>query len=255
MKRFLLLAFLAAPAFAQSIAATSRGIVVAHHDRIQLFNNAGSAVVWTTDGVAIPASIVTGDERVAVLDALSSDVRIVELASGRGTTMKCGETPVGGVFLRRALYLLERDARALERIGADGARASIELAADPAFLRESNGLLYVYSRAAGVLQEKGAGAVGVLRVPGSKACLSEERRLLVAEIRADRDARSERPARESPAVRFRRDGRRDPGQGRERNLEAVEELRVPGQRGERAEKRSRRVRRVRHVGSAARSAG
>jgi hypothetical protein len=153
MKRFLLLAFIAAPAFAQSIAATSRGIVVAHHDQIQLFNDAGSGVVWTTGGVAMPASIVTGDDRVAVIDALSSDVRIAELASGRGTTMTCGETPVGGVFLHRTLYLLERDARALERIGADGARASIAVAADPSFLREAGGRLYVYARAAGVLQE------------------------------------------------------------------------------------------------------
>lgn len=143
----------AATAHAQVVTSTSRGIVVAHHNQIQLFNDAGNEVVWTSDSVAVPASIVAGDDRVAVLDALSSDVRIVELASGRGTTIKSGETPVGGVFLRRALYLLERDARALDRIGADGARASIAVAADPSFLRESGGRLYVYARAAGVLQE------------------------------------------------------------------------------------------------------
>ena len=153
MKRLLLLFFLATPAFAQSIAATSRGIVVAHHHQIQLFNAAGTEIVWTTDGVANAASIVAGDDRVAVLDALSNDVRIVELANGRGTTVRCGETPLAGLFAGRTLYLLERDARALERIGADGARASINIAADPAFLREAGGRLYVYARTAGVLQE------------------------------------------------------------------------------------------------------
>jgi hypothetical protein len=154
MKRLIvLLAFVAAPGLTQSIAATPHGIVVTHHHTIQLFNAKSLTVVWTSDGVAAPTSIVAGDDRVALLDALNSEVRVVELAGGRGTTIKCGETPVGGVFIGRALYLLERDARALERIGGDGARASIDLAADPAFLREVNGRLYVYARAAGVLQE------------------------------------------------------------------------------------------------------
>jgi len=150
---FLVSGFWFVPAHAQAIATTAHGLVVAHHNVVQLFNANGSDVVWTTDGVATPASIVAGDDRVAVLDALSSEVRVVELGSGRGTTIKCGETPIGGVFLGRALYLLERDARALERIGGDGARGSIEIAADPAFLRQAGGRLYVYARAAGVLQE------------------------------------------------------------------------------------------------------
>jgi hypothetical protein len=160
---FLVSGFWFVPTNAQSIASTNAGLVVAHHNQIQLFNATGTAVVWTTDGVANPTSIVAGDDRVAVLDALSSDVRIVELGSGRGTTLECGETPLGGVFLGRALYLLERDARALERIGGDGARASIELAADPAFLREARGRLYVYARAAGVLQEITASPFAIAR--------------------------------------------------------------------------------------------
>ncbi len=142
-----------AAAQAQIVATTPRGIVVAHDNTVQLFNAAGTGVVWTTDGVGMPTSIVAGSERVAVLDALSSSVRVVELGSGRGMTISCGETPVAGLFAGSALYLLERDARALERIGADGARASINTAADPAFLREAAGRLYVYSRTAGLLQE------------------------------------------------------------------------------------------------------
>jgi hypothetical protein len=149
----LLLLFLATPALAQVVASTPRGIVVAHHHVVQRFNAAATGVVWSTDGVETPTSIVAGEEKIAVLDALSSDVRIVELDSGRGTTVKAGETPIAGAFLGRTLYLLERDARALERIGADGAGASINIAADPAFLREAAGRLYVYSRTAGLLQE------------------------------------------------------------------------------------------------------
>ena len=77
MKRLLLLLFVATPALGQSIASTPHGIVVAHHNQIQLFNTTGTDVVWTTDGVADATSIVAGDDRIAVLDALSSDVRIV----------------------------------------------------------------------------------------------------------------------------------------------------------------------------------
>jgi len=150
---FLVSGFWFIAAQAQVVAGTDRGLVVAHDHVVQLFNAAGTGIVWTTDGVAMPSSIAAGSERVAVLDALSSSARIVELGSGRGTTIKCGETPVAGLFAGRALYLLERDARALERIGADGARASISLTADPAFLQEFGGRLYVYSRAAGLLQE------------------------------------------------------------------------------------------------------
>jgi len=153
MKRLLVLLFAAVPALAQQVASTAHGIVVAHHGTVELFNAKTLAVVWESGGVLKPTQIVAGDDRVAVLDALSNEVRVVELGTGRGTTIQCGETPIDGVFHGRALYLLERDARALERIGADGAGASITIAADPSFLRAANGRLYVYARTAGVLQE------------------------------------------------------------------------------------------------------
>jgi hypothetical protein len=50
--------------------------------------------------------------------------------------------------LRDELYVLARDARVLQH-GA----TRIPLAADPTFLRQTNGRLYVYSRTAGVLEE------------------------------------------------------------------------------------------------------
>ena len=106
---------------------------------------------------------MTANDRAAVIDALDNEVRIVDLTTRHGATITTGETPVDGIFINGALYILERDARALERIGTDGARASIEVAADPAFLRESNGALYVYSRREGVLQEIASAPFGIRR--------------------------------------------------------------------------------------------
>ena len=149
----LLAIFIATTANAQPIAATNRGIVIAHDNVIELFDRSGKNLVWKTDGLPTPQTIAASNERIAVLDPLTNKARIVELATGRGTTVHTGETPVAGVFIGPTLYLLERDARALERIGADGTRASISTGADPAFLRVSNGRLYIYARGEGLVQE------------------------------------------------------------------------------------------------------
>ncbi len=138
-------------AIAQTLASTPRGIVVAHDGVIELFN--GGHVTWKSDGLPTPTRIVASNNRIALLDPLANQARVVDLATGRGTTMHTGETPIDGLFIGATLYLLERDARALERIGADGTRASITTGADPAFLREANGRLYVYDRADGIVQE------------------------------------------------------------------------------------------------------
>ncbi len=135
------------PLFGQLVAPTSRGIVVAHDNIIELPGK------WSTVGLQTPAAFASSKDQIAILDPVANEARIVELATGRGRTVRTGETPVAGVFIGSALYLLERDARALERIGADGTRASIATDADPAFLRERNGTLYVYCRAAGTIHE------------------------------------------------------------------------------------------------------
>src|SRR3954453_7068177 len=140
-------------AFAQPIAATNRGIVVAHDNVIELFDRSGKNLIWKTDGLPTPQTIAASNKRIAVLDPLANEARIVDLATGRGTTVHTGETPVAGVFIGSTLYLLERDARALERIGADGTRASISTGADPAFLRESTCRLFTYARGEGLVQE------------------------------------------------------------------------------------------------------
>jgi hypothetical protein len=137
----LLLSAFCLAAQAQVVAPTSKGVVVAHDRVIELPG------VWTTEGLPTPEVIVTSKDQIAVLDPLANEARIVELATGRGKTVRTGETPIAGAFVDGALYVLERDARALERIGADGTRASISTHADPVFLRERNGTLYVYCRA------------------------------------------------------------------------------------------------------------
>jgi hypothetical protein len=135
------------------LAVTDRGVLVAHDGSIELFDRTATHRIWTAEGLPTPSRIATSNQQAVIIDPLASQIRMIDLASGRGTTLRTGETPIDGTFLNGRLYLLERDARALERIGTDGARASIALAADPAFLRQAGGRIYIYSRTAGVLQE------------------------------------------------------------------------------------------------------
>ena len=147
------LLLIAPAAFAQTvISATARGVLVAQSGSLQVFDRAGRNVVWSTASVPTPTAITASNNHAAVIDAFDNEVRLIDLDAKQAMTITTGETPVDGTFINGALYLLERDARALERIGTDGARASIDVAADPAFLREANGTLYVYSRLDGVLQ-------------------------------------------------------------------------------------------------------
>jgi hypothetical protein len=143
---------LATTASAQVVATTSRGVVVAHDGRIEIFDT-DHRRLWSVEGVAQPSRIIVGDDRLAVIDSFANEVRLAGVQSGSGALLRTGETPIDGLFIGQDLFLLERDARALERIGADGARASLNLTADPAYLREANGLLYVYSRLDGIVQE------------------------------------------------------------------------------------------------------
>lgn len=90
-------------------------------------------------------TLIAGPNHFAVLDGVRNEVRIVN-----GRTFKTGETPVDAVFVRNDLYVLERDARSLSIAGTN---KRVQVAADPAFVREANGKLYVYSRATGVVEE------------------------------------------------------------------------------------------------------
>jgi hypothetical protein len=145
MRRLLLaMTLVAAPAtFAQVVAATPEGVVVAHDGRIALDGR------WTADGVEQPSSIAVSPERIAVLDALANELVVADLATGSATRHQTDETPIAAEFLGRDLYVLARDARVLRRIGGP----AVALSADPAFLRQSSGKLYVYSRTSGAIEE------------------------------------------------------------------------------------------------------
>ena len=137
----------AALLLATALAVTSRGVVVAHDNALQLID--GTHILWTADGVAHPAKIAVSANRAAVLDPIANEIRLVDLPDGSGRTVTTHETPVDALFAGRDLYVLDRDARLLERIGGE----TIPTGADPEFLRLAGGRLYVYSRVDGLLQE------------------------------------------------------------------------------------------------------
>jgi hypothetical protein len=138
----LALLLLALPARAQLLTSTPQGVVVATDNQIRLQNG------WTAEGVEHPTAIVASDEQVAVLDALNNEAVIADLKTGRTMRIDTAETPIAATFVDRELYVLARDARLLQH-----GSTRIPLAADPSFLRSGNGKLYVYSRAAGLIEE------------------------------------------------------------------------------------------------------
>lgn len=96
-----------------------------------------------------PTRIVVSPTHAALIDGLNNAVVVVNLANGRSERMTTSETPVDALFVNDDLFLLCRDAHRLET--RDG--RFVELARDPALMREANGRIYVYSRAGGVMQE------------------------------------------------------------------------------------------------------
>ena len=107
---------------AQIVASTPRGPVIAHDGRIELHRG------WSAPGVEHATAIVG--------DALNNEAVIADLATGKTTRMQTAETPVGGAFVGDQLRVLARD--------------------EGDFIRESNGILYIYSRMKGTLSEVGS---------------------------------------------------------------------------------------------------
>jgi hypothetical protein len=127
---------------------TARGIAVAHDGRLELFDEAGRAI-WSAQGVGHATAMAASAERVAVIDALTNEIVIAELSSGRITRSATAETPIDVRFAGGDVYVLARDAAVVQRVGG----GNINVGRDPAFLRESRGRLYVYSRGDGTLEE------------------------------------------------------------------------------------------------------
>ena len=141
MKRALLLLAFALPLHAQLLTPTVRGVVVAHEGRIRLGE-------LNLDGVANATAVAASNDQVVVLDALHDEAVIADLATGRIARIETAETPIAAAFDGGELYILCRDARVLQH-----GNARIALSADPAFLKTANGKVYVYARAAGIVEE------------------------------------------------------------------------------------------------------
>jgi hypothetical protein len=139
------------PASAGVVAATSRGVAVAHDGIIELRSK--GRLIWSVPGVDQATTIIVGDERMAVLDAWANRGQIVSLIEGHGSTFTTGETPISGLFVGDELFIIARDSKRLERIGSDGSQASLDLNFDPAFMSASAGHLHIYSRIKGSLTE------------------------------------------------------------------------------------------------------
>lgn len=150
-------ALLAIALFAQTVASTPRGVIVAHDNVIELRGK------WKTEGVSTPGVIATSDTRAAVLDPIHNRVAIVDLVDGRTTFASTRETPVAAAFAGNDLLIVDRDAHVIEKAGA-----SIQLAADPEFLAVVNNRAYVYSRIDGALQEIGIEPFALLRTVAVK---------------------------------------------------------------------------------------
>jgi hypothetical protein len=149
---FLLAAIAVLPAQAQVVAAHGRNIFVAHEGRAGLHDSAGRKI-WSAEGVDAPSHIALSSNRAAILDAWSNRVRLIDLGTGAGLTVATAETPVEAVFADGALFVLCRDSSVLQRIDGGGRITSVAVDDDPLFVRERGGMLYVYSRRQGVLQE------------------------------------------------------------------------------------------------------
>jgi hypothetical protein len=108
---------------------------------------------------------VTSNDRIAVIDSLDNEIRFA-----RGERIRTGETPIDALFIDRDLYVLERDASRVERradspVGPGPLESGpyVTVAPDPAFMRAANGVIYVYSRLDGIVQEISPKTMRVVR--------------------------------------------------------------------------------------------
>jgi hypothetical protein len=145
------LASVAIVAHGQVIAPAGDGFAVADQNRLRLYASDAVRVVWTAQSVEHPSKIIGGGNKFAVLDSFGDRIAVVRDGSTR--FFDTGTTPVDAVFSGEDVVVLSRDARLLERIATNGDRTVLRLGADPTFLREANGSLYIYSRVEGHVVE------------------------------------------------------------------------------------------------------
>lgn len=136
---------------AQIVAAADDGIVVAHDGVVEKFDATGKRRLWSAQGVPHASSLVVAGAAVAVLDGYANRIAVVR--NGTSQSFETGETPVDVAFAGEDVFVVARDASRLDRFAPDGKRTSVDVGADPAFVRTAGGRLYVYSRLDGLIQE------------------------------------------------------------------------------------------------------
>jgi len=140
-------------ASAQAVALAPSGrIAVAHDSVIELFAADAKTRIWSAEGLPYVSTLAVGATKLAVVDAVEGRVVVADLADGHGFRIQVEGTPIDALFVGDDLYLLQRDASALERISSDGTRTSAPTGRYPQFLRRSGRRLLVYA-ADGTLDE------------------------------------------------------------------------------------------------------
>lgn len=133
----------------------SRDLVVAAQPgaKTTAFRADTATKVWTLDGVEAPRIIAQGPDRLLVVDSFHSEVMLLGLTEKTSRRFAVASTPVAAAFAGKDPFVLSRDGRRLQRLGADGVDEEIETPHDAVFLGVANGRLYVYGRTSGVLIE------------------------------------------------------------------------------------------------------
>ena len=148
MKYFVTLLFVSTALHAQVVAFSGKNVVVAHDRRIDLFDPSGHTLL-TSEGVSRPSQVAVDASHIAVIDSLANEVAMVNTINRQHDRFRTGETPVDIAFVRGDLFVLDRDAARVEKYKS----LSVDVAADPSFVRAANNMLYVYSRLEGIVQE------------------------------------------------------------------------------------------------------
>jgi hypothetical protein len=126
-------------------------LLVAEGGSIASFDRAGVRR-WRSTGVASPTTIASGRTLGAVCDALDGDITLFELANGRGSTVRVDGGPTEALFVGDDLYVLSSDAGELHRIRNGRRDANVAVGRQPAFLRQAEDRLIVYSRIDGMVR-------------------------------------------------------------------------------------------------------
>ena len=167
-------------------------ILVAHDSKIEGFNRGGEKMLWSAKGLDSPSAIVMSADgtSAAILDGFADRVAVVSVADGNVALYETPTTPVAATFFGHDLWLSLRDGSRVLRITPKGEKTEIPVALDPSHITASEHVVYVYSRAAGLLQE----------IDPSTAQIA--RKLTIGSAGSDFEVRSTKPGDQAGATAF-----------------------------------------------------